>query len=460
MESVDQYIRVELRLRNIPSIAVSVVQQAKIVYGSAFGFADREKDIPATPNTPYYVASVTKALTGAALIILEAKHKIDLDRPANDYLYSSKLHSPMWDVSKATVRRVADHTAGLTTYARSCIVGDAHCQASTQVAIERYGIVFWPPGDHFDYSNLGYGALGQMISDVSGQSLSQFFEREIFRPLQMRNCYLSMTGDIRPGSAVNYDDSSLRQNPLRVSDTPAASSVRCSAHDLAIFGSFVLNTPVLGQKRVLSKARLRELLYSDEASAGKHYSFGWDRNTVEGHYGVFAQGGTEDSFAIVQLIPGAKLSVAVVSNTSTRLPDEIVNRIVAAVLPAGRTSSLKANATEKKELSFRSLVGDWTGTIQTWTGNVPVSISISSTKVVEVAVGESTTGLEPCDRVELSDKRMYCVGRGGLKTPDSPFPPYRIEFELYLHIGALMGAATTADGSELPYWVRVMRKSR
>jgi CubicO group peptidase (beta-lactamase class C family) len=176
---------------------------------------------------------------------------------------------------------------------------DVHCQASTQLAIERYGIVFWPPGDHFDYSNLGYGVLGQIISDVSGQSLSQVFEREIFRPLQMRNCYLSMTGDIHPGSGVNYDDFSGRQNPLRVSDTPAASSVRCSAHDLAIFGSFVLNTPVRGQKRVLSNAQLHELLDSDEASAGEHYSFGWERNTVGGHTGVFAQGGTRDSFALI-----------------------------------------------------------------------------------------------------------------------------------------------------------------
>jgi hypothetical protein len=269
-----------------------------------------------------------------------------------------------------------------------------------------------------------------------------------------------MTGDIRPRSAVNYDESGGRQTPLLVSDTPAASSIRCSAHDLAIFGSFVLNAPVPGQKRILSGNQLRELLDSDGASAGEHYSFGWERNMIEGREVVFAQGGTSDSFALLELIPDATLSVAVASNTGTTIPFEIVNRIVTTLLPAGDKSYPKANDTGKQEKPFRDLVGDWTGTIQTWSGIVPVSISISSRKAVQVAFGESAAGFTPCDKVEVSNDRMYCVARGDLKTADSPDPPYRIELELYLHDGALAGAATTGDGSQLPYWVKVTRHTR
>ena len=179
----------------------------------------------------------------------------------------------------------------------------------------------------------------------------------------MRNCYLSATGDIHPGSAVNYDDSSVAQSPLRVSDTPAASSVRCSAHDLAIFGSFVLGEPVRGQKEILSKSRLRELPYSDKASAGEHYSLGWDRNTLEGYVGIFAQGGTEDSSAVLQLIPDADLSIAVISNTSTRIPLEIVNGIVAKLLPAKRNPAFHDKRYSEKGTAIRT-VGwalDWNG---------------------------------------------------------------------------------------------------
>ncbi|MGA8230840.1 MAG: serine hydrolase domain-containing protein, partial [Candidatus Acidiferrales bacterium] len=444
MEAVDKFIRERVSPRIVPSITLSVVRHGKVLYESGYGLADREKRVSATPDTPYYVASVTKALTGTSLVILEAEDKIDLNRPANDYLHSAKLHSPMWDVSGATVHRVANHTAGLTTYDRTCVVGDVHCQVSTEVAIERYGVVFWPPGDHFDYSNLGYGVLGQVISNVSGQSLSEFLEQHIFRPLQMRNCYLSMTGDIHPGSAVNYDDSRVRQ-PLRVSDTPAASSVRCSAHDLAIFGSFVLGEPVRGQKEILPKDRLRELLYSDKADAGEHCSFGWERNTVEGYVGIFAQGGTEDSSAVLQLIPDAALSIAVISNTGTRIPLEIVKGIVAKLLPAKSTFVVEGG-----------LAGRWSGTVQTWKENVPLAVSISSTSV-QAGVGENAV-LSPCEKPDVSNARVYCVTRGDLKTPDAPSPPYNIELELYLHEGVLFGAATTSDGTELPFWVKLTRE--
>jgi CubicO group peptidase (beta-lactamase class C family) len=459
IEAIDRAIRERVNPGTVPSIALSVVRYGKVLYESGYGLADREKRVRATPNTPYCVASVTKAFTGTSLIILEAEHKIDLDHPVNGYLHSAKLRSPMWNVSQATVRRVADHTAGLTTYALTCVVGDAHCQSSTEVAIERYGVVFWPPGERFDYSNLGYGVLGQVISNVSGHSFSEFLEDHIFGPLEMKNCYLSDTGDIRTGSAANYDDSSAPRSPLRVSDTPAASSARCSAHDLAIFGSFVLGEPVRGQKEILSRGRLRELLYTDSASAGHHYSFGWEETTVEGHAGVVAQGGTQDSSAAIQLIPDAGLSIAVVSNASTRAPLEIANAIVAKLLLPKGGSPSTTDDTVRKEPSSQQLLGRWTGTVQTWKGSIPLVISISSNSI-QAGVGENAV-LSPCQKPDMGNAQVYCVMRGDLKTPDAPAPPYNIELELHFREGILFGAATVvSDWVELPYWVKLTRENR
>src|SRR5882762_1843060 len=178
MQTVDSYIRSEMAKQNIPAITVSVMKDGRVVYEAGFGLADSANGIKATPNTPFYTASVTKAFTGTALILLKAKHKLDLDKPINAYLYSAKLRSPMWDVSASTVRRVANHTSGLTTYNRKCTVGDSECRASTEAAISRHGIVVWQPGDHFDYSNLGYGVLGAVISNVSGLSFGQFLKQD------------------------------------------------------------------------------------------------------------------------------------------------------------------------------------------------------------------------------------------------------------------------------------------
>ena len=140
---VRTYIRTQLAAQSIPSIAVAVAVHDKIIWEEGFGSAVIENGKAATPDTPYYLASVTKSITGTAILVLRDHGTIDLDQSVNNYLGSAKLHSPMWDSSQATVRRVASHIAGLTTYSRKCAADDPMCRVSTEIAIERYGVLFW-----------------------------------------------------------------------------------------------------------------------------------------------------------------------------------------------------------------------------------------------------------------------------------------------------------------------------
>jgi CubicO group peptidase (beta-lactamase class C family) len=114
-----------------------------------------------------------------------------LYRPVNDYL--------------GAVRRVATHTAGLTTYARECALDHPGCRTSISTAIERYGVIFSPPGDHFDYSNLGYGILGDVVARVSGKSYDDFLNEEIFRPPGMSDCALELNAEQNKRAAAQYD---------------------------------------------------------------------------------------------------------------------------------------------------------------------------------------------------------------------------------------------------------------
>lgn len=335
--SVDEFIRAEIEKQRIPGLSLSVVKNGNYLFEAAYGFADAEHRVKATTTTPFYTASVTKAFTGTALIVLEEQNKLNLDHPVNDYLPAAKVHSPAWDASAATVRRVANHTAGLSTYNRKCNVEDSSCHTSTITAIEQHGILFWPPGDHFDYSNIGYGALGVVVTQAAGKPFEEFLEQDIFEPLRMRDCYLQTAPQLRAGSSLNYASGTLARTPVQTSDTPGASSARCSSRDLAAFGSFVLGSPLPEQRQILPSARLHELLYSNTASAGEKYSFGWDANEVEGYGGVFAQGGTYDSFALLQVLPDQNIAIAIVANTGTTLPFEIANRIVRQLLPARRS---------------------------------------------------------------------------------------------------------------------------
>src|SRR5215472_12800907 len=220
-----------------PSIAIAVARRGKIVWEHAFGKSDIERQQIATVNTPYFIASISKTITTTALMALVAHKKVDLDRPVNTYLRSAKITSPMWDVSQVTVRRLANHTAGLATYARGCLVDDNTCDPSPVTAIQRYGVAVWRPGEQFDYSNLGYGVLGEVVAETSGTSLDAALRRLVFAPLGMSSCAVGPDLTQTKGQASRYAIGSppLKKTSLGRSTTPGASGVYCSVHDLAMF---------------------------------------------------------------------------------------------------------------------------------------------------------------------------------------------------------------------------------
>ena len=80
-DRVRAVIRQQMTEGQIPSVAVAVARNGRIIWEEAFGWADRENLIPATPHTSYSLASISKSFTGTALMILRERGKADLDRP-------------------------------------------------------------------------------------------------------------------------------------------------------------------------------------------------------------------------------------------------------------------------------------------------------------------------------------------------------------------------------------------
>jgi CubicO group peptidase (beta-lactamase class C family) len=467
--AVRTFIQQKMVEQGIPSIAVAVAQDGKILWQDGFGLADREKHIPATAHTAYYVASITKSITSTAVMVLSEHKQLKLDAPVNNYLGAAKVHSPMWDANSATVRQVATHTAGLTTYARKCGVGSDSCQVSTDKAIERYGILFWAPGDHFDYSNLGYGILDEVIAHVSGKTYGTFLQDEVFRPLGMTNCSLEMEAALEKVTAAQYDSTSHKQSPLQVSDTPGASSVHCSVHDLALFGMFMLKAHLPSQRPILSDQSIDMILNSTvDAGDGERYGIGWwVQPDLYGYHSVFAQGGTNDSFALLQIIPSENIVVAVLANTGTTVPSNIVEEVLSDLLPQFAEARKKAPSVPKHDPTKahqidrpHGLVGKWVGSVSTWKGDVPLTLLIPESDHMRATVG-SQASVSLSD-VHVEPTHLYGVARGDLGAPDAAQPPYDIQIEVYLNGDRLVGAATAVprpdeDGPELPYWVVLKR---
>jgi len=441
LERLRSLIRARLAAASVPSLAIAVVSDGQIVWEEAFGSADVERHIPATNDTPYYLASITKTITGAALLAVASRGAIDLDLPINKYLGRARLHSPLWDVNGATVRRVANHTAGLTTYYRTC---ETERACGVEDAIEKYGVIVHAPGAGFDYSNLDYGVLGDVLARVSKRSFASVLRDEVFRPLKMTSCGVSSPP---PQSAVSYDSGSHQPVLARFSDTPGASTAYCSVHDLAVFSQWMTaNAPLV------ETIRARPV----PAGAGQQYAFGWWLpDDYFGYRPLTGSGGTSFSSAALKLFPDARIAVAVLMNAGTGFADSIIDETLDEFVPTIRERRARATAVPPisgaaprvRPLPDGDLIGVWAGVMVMPKEKRPLTLEISPAGDVRAAVDRKAPA--PFTRGAAVRRRV------GGRTADD------VDLGLELQGSRLVGSATVSTpSSALSYWVELRKTIR
>jgi CubicO group peptidase (beta-lactamase class C family) len=269
--SVRDTIHALMTRANVPSISVAVARGHKIVWEEAFGWADRERMIAATPNTMYSLASISKPFTATGLMTLVERGTVDLDHPANDYLGVGKLTGLAGDATAATVRRVMSHTAGLPLHYQFYYSNQSYPVVSNDETIARYGILVNPPGEVYEYSNLGYGIIDQIISRTAGQGYADFMRTNVFLPLGLTHTSVGIASGLETFIAQRYD---LKQRPIPFYDFDhrGASAIFSSAHDLVRFGMFHLKDHLGDQKPILKDETI-DAMHRPVAPAS--YGLGW-----------------------------------------------------------------------------------------------------------------------------------------------------------------------------------------
>lgn len=315
----------------LPSVSVAVAEDGRIIWETAVGWADRERRLPATPYTPYSLASISKPFTATAVMKLVERGRVALDRPANEYLDGARITGK--HAERATVRHVLTHTSGLPPYFRTRPAVEAW---SFEATIASRAIIRHPPGRRYVYSNLGYGILEHIIERVSEVSYSEFLRREVFEPLGLTRT--SVPSDVPPGAAVRYAEHGA-PIPFYDLDHRGASSVYSSAHDLVRFGIFHLNQRAAGgagEDRILRGSSVREMqrvqTWIDE---GEGYGLGWRIDDDQrGFRHVGHTGGMPGVTTVLSLFPAQRVVIVVLANTRDDRIVPFARRLTAAVVPA------------------------------------------------------------------------------------------------------------------------------
>ena len=162
VRAAESFLRQEVARAGFPGGAFALLAGGRVVNAGAFGLRDREAQLAATTKTPYWVASITKALTGLAVLHLERQGRLQLDAPVRRYLPWFTLS----DADAAADLTVADllrHQSGLPTNAHRIVWDDEErIRPSMRAAVEALAKVGLTGNvrERFEYSNMNYAVLG------------------------------------------------------------------------------------------------------------------------------------------------------------------------------------------------------------------------------------------------------------------------------------------------------------
>jgi CubicO group peptidase (beta-lactamase class C family) len=172
-----------------------VVRGSRVLLSSYFGLADREKNIPASPDTIWHWASITKTFTAVRLMQLRDRGKLALSDPIVKYVPELRaVHDPYGDVSEITLKHLLSHSAGFRS-ATFPWGGDKSWHPDEPARWEQlaamlpYTEILFAPASKYAYSNPGIVFLGRTIEVLTRDDYEVAMDKDVFRPLGLSKAF-------------------------------------------------------------------------------------------------------------------------------------------------------------------------------------------------------------------------------------------------------------------------------
>ncbi len=207
MEQLEKDLAQLHNLLGVPGFSIAAVKKDKILLMKGFGLADIKREIPATSDTVYMWFSLTKIATATAVMQLVEQGKLRLDDKVTDFI-------PVFPVSTngqvATIRHLLNHSSGLKNpmpvrwiHAANELGPDP--QIFLKRLLDNHGKLTSNPGEKANYSNIGYLALGIIITASSGMPYKDYILAKVLRPIGMNQTDFHYREDMIERAAVGYE---------------------------------------------------------------------------------------------------------------------------------------------------------------------------------------------------------------------------------------------------------------
>ncbi len=261
--------------KDFPGASVTILDKGKAVYEKSFGLASLEHSVPNTNKTVYELASVSKQFTAFAIAMLAEKGSLKLDDDVRKYIPELPIYK-----KKITIRQLVHHTSGLMdTESLADLVGyeSSNAYMPDDVGmrlIKRQKKLLFTPGEQFQYSNIGYSLLAEIVKRVTGKPFSTWTKENLFLPLGMKDTYIrDNVRKVVKNQSTSYVKFSGSQkhiiSPVNFAATGAC-CIRSSTEDMLKWIEN-LKTGKVGGKKVLKMVAERGVLNNGSKS---EYAFG------------------------------------------------------------------------------------------------------------------------------------------------------------------------------------------
>jgi CubicO group peptidase (beta-lactamase class C family) len=276
-----------------------VVTKEKTVHFETTGLADVAAKRPLAPDTLFWIASMTKPVTGVAILMLQDEGKLNVADPVAKYLPEfANLKTPSGKPANLTIAQLLTHTSGLGEAG-----GDAARQAKTLADLVPLWLAApmqFEPGAKWQYCQSSINAAGRIVEVISDLSFDAFLQQRLFDPLGMSNTTFYPTTEQRArlitAYAKNRDTGELTPVPPRPEfgprDRPPQGNggLYSTAPDYARFCQMLLNGGTFDGKRYLSTAALKFLatpqtgeiptgFFQNDTWGNRGKNYGWGLGT-------------------------------------------------------------------------------------------------------------------------------------------------------------------------------------
>jgi CubicO group peptidase (beta-lactamase class C family) len=296
--------------------AVLVCQGDSVLVDKGYGSANLEWNIPNSPTTRFWIGSLVKQFTAAAVLLLEERGKLKLDDPVRTYLPDAPAS---WD--RITLFNLLTQTSGIHDYTDTPDFGSMMQRRMTPeqlIATFRDMPLEFTPGEKFSYSNSNYVLLGSLIEKISGTSYVQFMQDNLFSPLGMKDSGYD-SGALLPRRAAAYvrKDGTLTNAPYTdMSILYPGGALYSTTHDLLTWERALFGGKVLSPASLIKMTTPFRTGFGPGAPFKSGYAMGlYVGTTVEGRREVSHTGSGPGVTSILAAYPDDKLYVIVLSNT-------------------------------------------------------------------------------------------------------------------------------------------------